>query len=248
MSSSSPLYLDIAVTLDREISLLAPNSLLPTEQQFAKRFGVSRITIRGALDLLEKSGLVSRLRGRGTIVSPPKITRRFSPLYSFEQDLSEQGVAFETRLLDYQPRSKPSATTRQRLGLPAGTTVGELSLVRVVDDRVVCHDHRFYPPEIASRFDSERVKDQDASEILEDLVAESIAESDWESEIIPASGDVAVALEIAPRTLVVANTYTWRLESGTPVETGIISYRVDRCRFKYEASFNHLARNPASTE
>ena len=248
MSSSSPLYLDIAVTLDREISLLAPNSLLPTEQQFAKRFGVSRITIRGALDLLEKSGLVSRLRGRGTIVSPPKITRRFSPLYSFEQDLSDQGVAFETRLLDYQPRSKPSATTRQRLGLPAGTTVGSLSIVRVVDDRVVCHDRRFYPPVIASRFDPERVKDQDASKILEDLVAESIAESDWESEIIPASGDVAGALEIAPRTLIVANTYTWRLESGAIVETGIISYRVDRCRFKYEASFKHLARNPAPTE
>jgi DNA-binding GntR family transcriptional regulator len=101
---------------------------------------------------------------------------------------------------------------------------------------------------IASRFDPERVKDQDASKILEDLVAESIAESDWESEIIPASGDVAGALEIAPRTLIVANTYTWRLESGAIVETGIISYRVDRCRFKYEASFKHLARNPAPTE
>ena len=239
MSSRSPRYLDIAATLDREISLLAPNSLLPTEQQFAKRFGVSRITIRGALDLLEKSGLISRLRGRGTTVSPPKITRRFSPLYSFEQDLSDQGVAFETRLLAYKPSSRPSATTRERLGLPVGTTVGWLSLVRVVDDRVVCHDQRFYPPDIASRFNPERVTDQDASKILEDLLAEPIAESDWEGEIIPASGDVAAALEIAPRTLIVANTYTWRLKNGTPVEAGVISYRIDRCRFKYEASFKH---------
>jgi GntR family transcriptional regulator len=248
MSSSSPLYLDIAATLDCEINLLAPNSLLPTEQQLAKRFGVSRITIRGAMDLLEKGGLVSRLRGRGTIVSPPKITRRFSPLYSFEQDLADQDVAFETRLLAYQPRSKPSASTRRRLGLPAGTTVGALSLVRVVDDRVVCHDHRFYPPEIASQFNPELVKDQDASKVLEDLLAEPIAESDWESEIIPTSGSVAVALGIAPRTLVVANTYTWRLEIGTLVETGIISYRVDRCRFKYGASFTRLAQNPVLTE
>ena len=248
MVSSSPRYLDIAATLDREISLLAPNSLLPTELQLANRFGVSRITIRGALDLLENSGLISRLRGRGTIVSPPKITRRFSPLYSFEQDLSDQGVAFETRLLAYEPRSIPSEATRERLGLPAGSTVGSLSLVRLVDDRVVCHDRRFYPPEIASRFNTELVKDQDASKVLEDLVAEPIAESDWESEIIPASGAVAVALEIVPRTLIVANTYTWRVKNGTPVDVGIISYRIDRCRFKYEASFKHLAEKSSPTE
>ena len=248
MSSSSPRYLEIAATLDREISLLAPNSLLPTEQQMAKRFGVSRITIRGALDLLEKSGLVSRLRGRGTIVSPPKITRRFSPLYSFEQDLSDQGIEFETRLLAYEPSSKPSATTRERLRLPEGTTVGSLSLVRLVDDRVVCHDRRFYPPQFALRFNPELVKDQDASKILEDLVAEPIAESDWESEIIPAFAPVAAALEVTPRTLVLANTYTWRLENGLPVEAGIISYRIDRCRFKYETSFKHPAPQSSPTE
>ena len=96
MSTRSPRYLDVAGVLQEEINLLAPNSLLPTEQQLARRFGVSRITVRGALDLLEKSGLVSRLRGRGTTVSPPKITRRFAPLQSFEQDLASQGIEFET--------------------------------------------------------------------------------------------------------------------------------------------------------
>ena len=58
MSSSSPRYLSIAVTLDREISLLAPNSLFSTEQQLIKSFDVSRITIREPLGLLEKSELV----------------------------------------------------------------------------------------------------------------------------------------------------------------------------------------------
>ena len=62
-------------------------------------------------------------------------------------------------------------------------------------------------------------------------------------EIIEASGeaevlDVADALEVALRTLVLANTYTWRLKGGDPIESGTISYRVDRCRFKHEARFN----------
>ena len=58
------------------------------------------------------------------------------------------------------------------------------------------------------------------------------------SEIITSSKSVAVALEIVPRTLILANAYTWRMKEGVPIESGTISYRVDRCRFKHEARFN----------
>ena len=113
--------------------MLEPNFLLPTEHQLAKRFGVSRVTVRVALDLLERNGLVSRLRGRGTTVSPPKITRRFFPWHSFEQDLMEQGIDYEPRILFYNPQSQPPDFIRERLSLTAGATSGFLSLVRLVD-------------------------------------------------------------------------------------------------------------------
>ncbi len=226
--------------------MLAPNSLLPTEQQLAKRFGVSRVTVRVALDLLERNGLVSRLRGRGTIVSPPKITRRFFPWYSFEQDLSEQGIEFETRILSYEPQSSPPEFIRQRLELAPDSTAGFLSLVRLVDDRIVCHERRHYPPEFAARFKPNLVEDHDASKVIEDLVGSRIAEIDWESEIISAAGEVAAALNIAPRSLVVANTYTWHREGGGAIEAGVISYRIDRCKFKYEVSFSRPAPRAAS--
>ncbi|MDA0261560.1 MAG: GntR family transcriptional regulator, partial [Proteobacteria bacterium] len=200
-AARSPRYLDVADTLQNEISALAPNSLLPTEEQLARRFGVSRVTVRGALDLLEKSGLVSRLRGRGTTVSPPKITRRFAPLYSFERDLSEQGIAFDTRLLSFDPKAIPPLFIRERLHLAAKSTAGSLSLVRVVDDRVVCHDQRFYPPEISGRIEPTLVESEDASRVLENVVGAPIVEVDWESEIISASGAVAAALGVASRTL-----------------------------------------------
>ncbi len=238
MASRSPRYLDVAASLDREISALAPNSLLPTEQQLAKRFGVSRVTVRVALDLLERNGQVSRLRGRGTTVSPPKITRRFFPWHSFEQDLIEQGIDYETRILFYDPAAEPPDFIRQRLRLDAGDTAGFLSLVRLVDDRIVCHERRHYPPDLAARFDPEAVGGRDASKVIEDLAGAPITDIDWESEIISASGEVAEAMDIAPRTLVVANTYTWHQEGGIPMESGVISYRIDRCKFKYEISFD----------
>ena len=238
MSSRSPRYLDVAAVLQDEINLLAPNSLLPTEHQLAKRFGVSRITVRGALDLLEKSGLVSRLRGRGTTVSPPKITRHFSPLQSFEQDLKDQKIEFETRILAYDSAAAAPEFVLDRLRLPSTGTVGHLSLNRLVEDRVVCHDARYYPPEVAGKIDPEQVVEHDASKVLEDIVGSRIAQVDWESEIISASGEVSEALGTAPRSLILANTYTWHSEFGVPIEAGVISYRIDRCKFRYETSFH----------
>ncbi len=238
-SGKAPRYVNVATVLEGEISQLAPNSLLPTEVQLARRFGVSRITVRGALDVLERSGLVSRLRGRGTIVSPEKITRHFSPLYSFEKDLASQGIAYETRVLGYDAKTDPPDVIRARLEISETDTVGCLSLVRLVYDRVVCHDRRYYPSEIAGKLQPHRVETQDASEVVEELAGAPIAEVDWEGEIISCPDEVATALGIAGRTLVLANAYTWRLEGGAPVEAGIISYRIDRCKFRFHEKFQH---------
>lgn len=47
----------------------SPGDRLPSEPQLCEIFGVSRITIRSAIDLLEREGLVARQQGRGTFVS-----------------------------------------------------------------------------------------------------------------------------------------------------------------------------------
>lgn len=230
-------YLQVAEALRRQIQTLGPNSLLPTEQQLARRFGVSRVTLRRALGLLERSGLVSRQRGRGTIVSPPKITRRFSPLYTFEDDLRQQGIKFETQVVEYDPEATPPDFIRGRLRLPLGATVGFLSLARLVDDRIICHDRRHLHPAIAGRFDRSLVQDRAVSEILGELTGMRITAVDWESEIVPAIREVAAVLGITPGALIVANTFTYYLEDGSPVEAGVMSYRIDRCKFQFAGRF-----------
>jgi GntR family transcriptional regulator len=232
-------YAVIADALEAEMAGLGANALLPAEERLAARFGVSRLTVRGALDLLERRGLVSRMRGRGTTVNPPKITRRFSPLYSFEKDLAAQGVAFETRVLSFERDAGANADARRQLGLAGDQAVGRLRLLRLVHGLVVCHDIRCYPPEIAAGLNPQRMESEDASEVVEDLAGVRIEESEWESEIVSAPPEVAAALEIAPRALVLSNAYVWRSEAGRAMEVGSIHYRIDRCRFRYELPFRH---------
>jgi DNA-binding GntR family transcriptional regulator len=121
-----------------------------------------------------------------------------------------------------------------------------VSLVRLVDDRIICHHYRYYPLHVGQKLDPRQLETRDAAGVLEEALRDKIVGVDWESEIVPVSPDIATALEVASRTLVFTNTYTWRINKGVPVEAGVVSYRVDRCKFKYEINFDHSVRLEAA--
>jgi GntR family transcriptional regulator len=230
-------YLHICEALQYQISTLPQNSLLPSEHDLARRFGVSRVTVRRALGLLERSGVVSRQRGRGTTVIPPKITRWLSPMYPFEEDLRRQGVKFETRLLEYAPRHVPPNVVPECLRLPPGTPVGFLVLQRLVADRIICLDRRYLPPDIASRFVPQMITDRPVAEILQDLAGQQIVSADWTTEIVAASREVAVPLGVTPGVLILTNMGTEYLADGQPIQVHAMSYRIDRVRFQFAVSY-----------
>src|SRR4051794_3381452 len=72
-----PAHQQIEESLERAIAAgrLVPGQRLPAERELAERLRVSRMTLRQALDALERRGLVSRRVGRdgGTFVDEPKL-------------------------------------------------------------------------------------------------------------------------------------------------------------------------------
>ncbi len=77
-----PLYGRVAAIIENKIisGQYAPGDKLPTEDELVTYYGVSKITIRGALSRLEESGYINRIRGKGTFVtdSIPSITQTVS--------------------------------------------------------------------------------------------------------------------------------------------------------------------------
>jgi DNA-binding GntR family transcriptional regulator len=68
-----PKYYQVEQTLRRRLAGLAVGSALSAEPQLSKEFGVSRTTLRMALDALVSEGLLSRVQGRGTFVRAKSI-------------------------------------------------------------------------------------------------------------------------------------------------------------------------------
>jgi DNA-binding GntR family transcriptional regulator len=233
----TPRYLAVTEALRAQIAAAAPNTLLPTEQELARHFGVSRLTLRRALGLLERSGLVSRQRGRGTIVSPPKVTRLLAPLYTLEEDFRRQGLKLETRVLNYERAVEAPGPIRERLRLGRRRQAAVLALVRLVDGRIIAYDRAYIPTSLVGRFQPEEVGEHPLLEVLREHAGIRIGRLDWEIEILPAGPDAASALGITPGVLVVASRTTAYADDGSPVSRSERCYRIDRVKFHFATEY-----------
>ncbi|CAN5681246.1 GntR family transcriptional regulator [soil metagenome] len=91
-TSRRPLYLQLYEILRAQVQTgeLGPGDMIPPESELTRRFGVSRITVRAALDHLVQDGIIDRHRGRGSFVRASAPEAR-ACLTSFTEQVSRSG-------------------------------------------------------------------------------------------------------------------------------------------------------------
>ena len=122
-------------TRDRVLELieaLGIGEAIPSERQLTADLGVSRLTVRAALDELVRDGYLVRRRGAGTFVSEPKIAQELT-MTSFTEDMQNRGMS-------------PASRTLELKIVPAGAQLGRLLHVSpsepvVVAKRLRLADH-----------------------------------------------------------------------------------------------------------
>jgi GntR family transcriptional regulator len=91
-------------TRDRVVDLienLGVGSAIPSERQLSADLGVSRLTVRAALDDLVREGYLVRRRGSGTFVGEPKIAQQLT-MTSFTDDMRKRGMKPSSRTLSLE--------------------------------------------------------------------------------------------------------------------------------------------------
>ena len=134
--SSQPLYMAIADKLQHQIEngTLGFDGAIPAERQLSLQFGVSRVTIRKALQKLRLKGILDPRQGSGTfILTPPKVEQKLSNLTSFTEDMESRRHKVGVHWLE---RSTGRASPEEilNLGLSPGETVTRLHRLRLADD------------------------------------------------------------------------------------------------------------------
>src|SRR5881398_2291410 len=89
-------------TRERVLALiegLEMGAAIPSERQLSTDLGVSRLTVRAALDDLARDGYLVRRRGSGTFVSEPKIAQELT-MTSFTEDMRQRGMRPTSRTLE----------------------------------------------------------------------------------------------------------------------------------------------------
>jgi len=111
-TSDVPLHQQISDALRAAIASggLAPGSRVENEIDLAARLGLSRPTVRRAMEDLVHAGLVTRRRGSGTVVAPSQVRRQLK-LTSLFDDLEAEGRRPTTRVLEFSIAMGTTETT-----------------------------------------------------------------------------------------------------------------------------------------
>ena len=133
-SSSLPLYQQLQRALREAIEngVIAPEDALPPERDLAEMLGVSRMTVRKAIDELAEEGLLVRKQGSGTFVSN-RVEKNFAKLTSFSEDMRARGR--EPRSV-WLTKAAGTVTPEESLTLRSspGTPVFRFHRIRYADD------------------------------------------------------------------------------------------------------------------
>ena len=147
-SSPVPLYFQVAQQIERAISEgdLAPGDRLDNEISLAEQFGLSRPTMRRAIQELVDKGLLVRKRGVGTQVVHGQVTRPVE-LTSLFDDLTHHHQTPTTSVLVNEIVEAPDEVGA-RLSIPHGSPVLHLRRLRFAHGEALAIMENYLPEDL----------------------------------------------------------------------------------------------------
>lgn len=174
---------------------------IPTENELVELLGVSRPTVRQALDSLTREGYLVRIKGRGTFVSQPKLLHESTSFNTgYHEESLKKGLKLHTRVIELH-HEKANEVVAQELGLRHDEMITKLTRLRWLenyhDGTPVFYSTLYVPvkyfPDMAE-FD---FTDTSFYDVLSKRNL-NVECSYKKLEVVPTPADIAAALEISP--------------------------------------------------
>lgn len=144
-----PKYAWLVQQLNGMIQELAcqADTCLPSERELCERYGVSRITVRRALSVLEAAGTIYRVQGKGAFVRSEKFSAKLSSLTSLTEDMRDLNISCGSRILALE--TVPAGPkVAQQLSIEENTPVVMLKRLRLAGGKPLAIETCYLHPSL----------------------------------------------------------------------------------------------------
>jgi len=238
-----PMYFRVAETLKARIESrrYRPGELISSEKELSREFNVSLITIRKAMELLVKEGLVTRKRGLGTWVLssnqgrlPIKLSGNFRDWFD---SVSGRLQRLEAEVLEVGVVACPEQVARA-LGIEEGKPLWRMRRVRKHKGEPISYYINYAPSELAGTVSAADFKRRSFLEVFQEKLGVRLGRIEQRVEATVADMDVSAILgvDFGSALFFVENVYY--TVQDQPVEVTHMYYRGDR--YVYRASIQML--------
>ncbi|MCQ6561415.1 GntR family transcriptional regulator [Paenibacillus mendelii] len=235
-NSGIPLHLQIRDIIRYEAlhdDLGDANGKMPTEHELIKRFGVSRVTVRNALQSLVEEGLLVRERGRGTFIKTNQAEQWVGQLMGFTETIKEAGFVPGAKILSQGMTNKLPSEVKSSLNLRAAW---ELRRLRLADDTPIAIEHAYFPPEIGIELEKYDLLTVAMYKLLEEDLQIPLKEAKQMISAVNAGAEESEKLEVeADEALLYIERVTFSHDQ-TPVEFLKAVYRPDYFQYLVQLS------------
>lgn len=248
-AASIPLYQQIYDLLRAKImdGTMSLNDRLPAEQDLTQALGVSRITVKRAMNELAVAGLVRRQRGIGTVViydvAAPTVKGSFETMID---GLTRMGLETEVQLLDCTVGTASPAIF-ESLQLKKVTSVQRIVRLRRLDGEPFSYLVTYIPYDIAEGYDDEQLASESLIKLLEQA-GHAPVEAEQTITATSAEPAVAVNLGVAPGSPLLRIHRIMKDAKGRPVQDITAHYRADRFEYHMRLNRSNAAETDWTTE
>jgi GntR family transcriptional regulator len=239
-----PLYYQLVEALRERIRAgdFKPGAQLPGERELSEQFGISRMTVRQALQYLVREEVLVARQGLGTFVSEPKLTTNPLHVLGFTEEMMQRGAHAASRVIEQKVVTPPASVAAQlELGESERTTC--IVRLRMTDDVPVLLETVHVP---AARFKGlERIdlSRQSLYKVMREAYGVSLKGSSHTLEAVQANDYERQLFHVqagTPLILLQGVTYD---DDDRPVEYFKAAYRGDRFMIQLDSRPQHEQNN-----